>query len=167
MRELQQAINRALGRAEPPLRLAILGVGQELKGDDAAGILLVRGLAKRLPPSEHLLLVEAGPSPENVTGQLRRFRPDLVILADIAWMEAEPGTVRWLSPEEAVGVSAFTHTLPLHVVSKYLAEELGCEVRIFAIQPVQVEFATPITRQVSSAIKRMINNTGEPASTVD
>jgi hydrogenase 3 maturation protease len=161
LRELQQAINRALGRAEPSLRLAILGVGQELKGDDAAGILLVRGLAKRLPKSENLLLVEAGPAPENVTGQLRRFRPDLVILADIAWMELNAGEARWLSPEEAVGVSAFTHTLPLHVVSDYMADELGCEVRIFAIQPVQVDFATPITSQVSSAIKRIIRNTDE------
>jgi hydrogenase 3 maturation protease len=156
LRELQQAINRALGKAEPPLRLAILGVGQELKGDDAAGILLVRGLAKRLPQSDNLLLIEAGPAPENVTGQLRRFRPDLVILADIAWMEAEPGTARWLSPEEAVGVSAFTHTLPLHVISDYMAEELGCEVRIFAIQPVQVDFATPVSAVVTGAIRKII-----------
>jgi hydrogenase 3 maturation protease len=155
LRELQQAINRALGRAEPPLRVAVLGVGQELKGDDAAGMLLVRGLAKRLPHCENLLFVEAGPSPENFTGLLRKFRPDLVVLADIAWMDLQPGEARWLSPQEATGVSAFTHTLPLSVVSDYLADELGCEVRILAIQPLQVEFATPVSDIVAGSIRKI------------
>jgi hydrogenase 3 maturation protease len=161
LHELQQAIDRALGKAKPPLRVAILGVGQELKGDDAAGMLLVRGMAKRLPRCENLLFVEAGPTPENFTGLLRKFRPGLVVLADIAWMDEEPGAARWLSPQEATGVSAFTHTLPLSVVADYLTDEIGCEVRILAIQPVQVEFATPITRPVSSAIKKIIHNTDE------
>ena len=155
MRELQQAINRALGKADPPLRLAILGVGQEMRGDDAAGMLLVRGLAERLPHSDNLLLAEAGPAPENMTGSLRRFRPDLVILADIAWMEAEPGAVRWLSPDDAEGVSAFTHTLPLSVIARYLEAEVGCKVRILAIQPVQVEFAAPVSKEVAAAIQNI------------
>ncbi len=159
MRELQQAINRSLGKADPPLRLAILGVGQELRGDDAAGMLLVRGLAERLPHSDNLLLAEAGPAPENMTGTLRRFRPDLVILADIAWMEAEPGAVRWLSPNDTEGVSAFTHTLPLSMVASYMATELGCEVQILAIQPVQVEFATPVSGAVANAIQKLISVT--------
>ncbi len=155
MQELRETIRRALGKAEPPLRLAILGVGQELKGDDAAGVLLVRGLSVKLPPSKNLLLVEAGPSPESFTGVLHRFQPDLVILADIAWMEAEPGAVRWLTPDEVEGVSALTHTLPLSVVAKYLKAEVGCEVRILAIQPVQVEFATAMSEAVAKAIEKI------------
>jgi hydrogenase 3 maturation protease len=156
VQELQQAINRVLGKADPPLRLAILGVGQELRGDDAAGMLLVRGLAERLPQSENILLVEAGPTPESFTGKLRRFRPDLVILADIAWMEAQPGAVRWLTPDDAEGVSAFTHTMPLSVVAKYMASEIGCEVKILAIQPVQTEFATPVSGAVAGAIQGLL-----------
>jgi hydrogenase 3 maturation protease len=155
---LRQAIQRALGKAEPPLRLAILGVGQELRGDDAAGILLVRALAAKLPKAENLLLIEAGPTPENFTGPLRRFQPDLIILVDIAWMEAEPGALRWLTPDEIEGVSALTHTLPLSVVAKYLAGEIGCEVRILAIQPVQVEFTAPVSKEVVDAIQNIISH---------
>ena len=41
--------------------------------------------------------MEAGPAPENFTGPLRRFRPDLVLLVDAAQMDAEPGTIGWLT----------------------------------------------------------------------
>jgi hydrogenase 3 maturation protease len=153
---LPQAIRRALGKAEPALRLAILGIGQELRGDDAAGPLLVRALAERLPKSDALLILDAGPSPESFTAPLRRFQPDLVILVDIAWMEAPPGTVRWLSPQDAGGVSALTHSLPLHVIAGYLTSELGCPVQILAIQPRTVDFAAPTSPEITTAIQRII-----------
>ena len=157
MQELHQVINRSLGKIEPPLRLAILGIGQELRGDDAAGLLLVRELKQKLPENENLLLIETGPTPENFTGILRRFRPELVLLVDVAWMDEQPGAVRWLTPNEITGVSALTHTLPLHVIASYLSSELGCETMLLAIQPRGVDFDQPVSEEVEEAVCSLVD----------
>src|SRR5436190_753858 len=83
-------------------RIAILGVGNQFRSDDAAGVLVARALASRecALETEHLLIIEAGHAPENTTGELRRFAPDLVLIVDAAEMGETPGTIKWI-PEES------------------------------------------------------------------
>lgn len=118
-----------------PARVAILGIGNELNGDDAAGVRVVRELAARLPATPGVLLIDGGIAPENFTGPLRRFRPDLVIEIDAALLDEPPGTTRAIDWREADGLSASTHTLPPSVLASYLVSETGCEVRLIGIQP--------------------------------
>jgi hydrogenase 3 maturation protease len=66
------------------LRVAVVGVGNELNGDDAAGISVARNLwADREIPA-CCFKIETGSLPENASGPLRRFHPDLVIFVDAA-----------------------------------------------------------------------------------
>ncbi len=71
-------------------RTAILGIGQELRGDDALGLEIARRLQKKLSGREDVLILLAGPAPENFTGALRRFAPQRVILVDAALMGEPP-----------------------------------------------------------------------------
>jgi hydrogenase 3 maturation protease len=81
------------------LRIAILGIGNELNGDDAAGLWCARSFAalarcgERFGNKERVLIIEAGPSPESFGGPLRRFAPDLVLLVDAAEMGERLGTI--------------------------------------------------------------------------
>ena len=85
--------------------------------------------------TEHLLIIEAGHAPENTTGELRKFAPDLVLIIDTAEMDQHPGTVQWI-PEEAIdGMSASTHSLPLSMLARYLTLDLHCTVTLLGIQP--------------------------------
>lgn len=72
-------------------RLAIVGIGSELRSDDAAGVLIARRLASRLPPRSNVLILDAGAVPESFTGPLRRFQPSMVLLVDSANLGLEPG----------------------------------------------------------------------------
>jgi hydrogenase 3 maturation protease len=131
--------------------MAVVGIGHELCGDDAVGVRLA-GLLKTLTGgNEALLALEAGPAPENFTGTLRRFAPDMTLLVDAALMGSDPGTVRWLDWREASGMSASTHTLPLNMLAAYLKEELGCEVALLGIQPDQTFDEAPLTSRVREA----------------
>ncbi len=67
-------------------RACLVGIGSDLRGDDSAGLMVVRQLLKH-PHTENLLIIEGGPAPENVTGQIRAFHPELVILIDAAHMD--------------------------------------------------------------------------------
>lgn len=131
----------------------MLGVGNELNGDDAAGVAVVRRLRMRLPPRPHVLLLEGGAAPENFTGVLRRFAPHWVVLVDAAHMGEAPGCTLWLDWREAEGLSASTHTLPPTVLAKFLIHEIGCNVGLLGIQPQQIEFDKAMSAPVRKAIR--------------
>lgn len=135
-------------------RVAVVGIGHELRGDDAAGVICVRAWRSRVEGRDHLLAVEAGPAPENVGGLLRRFRPDLIVMVDAAEMGVAPGIVRWLSWQDTTALSASTHSLPLHLVASCWQADMGCEIALLGIQPCVVSVAAPL----SPAVQRAVSN---------
>jgi hydrogenase 3 maturation protease len=138
-------------------RLTLLGIGNELNGDDAAGVLVVRGLRARLAPRPHLLLIEAGLAPEAFTAPLRRFAPDLVVLVDAALLEQPAGTVEMVDWRETDGLSATTHTLPPSVLVQFIQHELGCPVELILIQPDDIEFDHPVSPAVQDTIDQVVD----------
>jgi hydrogenase 3 maturation protease len=151
---LEELAGRAGGKIS---RLAVLGVGNELNGDDAAGVLAARRLKARWETSTAaVMVVEAGPSPENFTGPLRRFRPDLVLMIDAAEMGEPPGTVRWLGWWAAEGMGASTHTFSPSIVASFLVRELGCQVTLAGIQPASLDFGRPVSAAVDAAVDAVV-----------
>jgi len=143
------ALSAALSRTP---RLALLGIGNELNGDDAAGVLAVRALRDRLASRPQLLLIEAGLAPEAFTAPLRRFKPDCVILIDAALLDETPGTIELVDWQQTDGLSATTHTLPPSVLVKFIQHEFNCPVELILIQPEDIEFDHPVTPAVFKAV---------------
>jgi len=143
---------------------ALVGIGQELRGDDAAGVLVVRTLqsiAESAPQDPAVteaarpcapFLFEAGSLPEASAGPLRRFGPDRVIFIDAADMGEAPGSVRWIDPARLEGTPLATHTFPMGGFSAYLESELGCRVAILGIQPECIDFDAPVSDCVRKAM---------------
>lgn len=143
-----------------PARIAIVGIGNELHGDDAAGPRVVRELAAKLPATPGLLLLDAGIAPENFGGPLRRFRPDLVLEIDAADHGQPPGATAWIDWAEADGLSASTHTLPPSVLATYLVAELGCRVALIGIQPAALDLNAPLSPAVERACRALADALG-------
>jgi hydrogenase 3 maturation protease len=133
-------------------RIAIVGVGNEMRGDDAAGMLIVRALGLRVANLEGLRIIEGGHAPENATGELRKFSPELVLLIDAADMGKEAGSIALIPMEQIDGVSASTHSLPLSMLARYLTLELKCEVALLGIQPKSVEMGETVSDEVNQAV---------------
>lgn len=140
-----------LGR---PPRLAIAGVGNPLRSDDAVGVMVAHALSGRecAADIDRVLILEAGQVPENRTGELRRFAPDLVLIVDAADMGESPGTVQWIAEEFIDGMSASTHGLPLSMRARYLKLGLNCLVAILGIQPVSNEVGGRVSMKVLEAV---------------
>ena len=153
----QEILNQTLRRlraAEVDPRIALVGLGHALYGDDGAGVLLTQLLRPLERVMEWLLVVNGGSAPENCTGLLRRFKPDLVILVDAAQLHDVPGTIQWLPCDMTSGFSASTHTLPLHLLSSYLQQELFCEIALIGIQPRQLNFG-PMSLTVEARVREL------------
>ena len=142
--------------------MAVVGIGQTLNGDDAAGALVAQGLLKRQragrsdaprPVPFSLLAIEAAHAPENCTGAIRRFAPDLVILVDAAEMGDPPGTIRWLDWRDTAGLGTSTHALPPSMVARYLAAELSCVVAMIGIQAQNTSLGAAVSPPVRRAIR--------------
>jgi len=140
------------------LRVCIVGVGSELRGDDSAGLWVARALLQdeHIAQAPHLLVVEGGPAPENHTGQIRAFQPDLVVLIDAAHMDEPPGTVQWIPLEAIDGMSASSHSLPLSILAGYLNLELGGDVAVLGIQPGQNELDSDVSPSVRAAVDEIL-----------
>jgi hydrogenase 3 maturation protease len=126
-----------------------LGIGQALRGDDGVGLAVVQAL--RPFTHQNLLVIEAAHAPENCTGQVRRFAPDLVLLIDAAQMNEAPGTIRWLNWQDCDGLSASTHTMPLSLLGHYLSAILPCKIALIGIQPATLELAETLSPELTKA----------------
>ncbi len=100
-----------------------------------------------------MLLIDGSTAPENFTGPLRRFRPDLVIEIDAAHLEQPPGTIAWVDWRDADGMSASTHTLPPSVLARFLTADLGCLVSLLGIQPATLEMGCGVSPDVEVAVE--------------
>jgi hydrogenase 3 maturation protease len=149
-------------------RIAVLGIGNCLRSDDAAGPRIARRLeeSRLIQDLESLLVIDAGYAPENVTAELRRFAPQVVILIDAAEMDEAPGTIRWIGMEEVDGMSASTHTMPLSMLARYLILELDCEVKILGIQPQSTEIGESLSREVLQAVDEIVHGLAESLSEI-
>jgi len=137
-------------------RVSVVGIGHVLRGDDAAGVVLARLLNQRHGDAG-LLVIEAGPAPENCLGLLFHFRPDLVLFVDAAEMGAVPGGVRLLDwdlikADNGVQLNVSTHTIPLPVIAGILTRELGCPVWLLGIQPKRMTIGESLSAPVAQAI---------------
>lgn len=150
--QLNQALTNHLANNSDLPRLAVIGIGNEFNGDDAAGVLAVRHLQRLLPFHSLLLLIEAGVAPENFTGQLRKFHPDWVWLLDAAEMGEKPGCVQLLDWQKSQGVSAITHGLPPTLFARFVMEEFGARIFLFGIQPELVEAYVEPTVCIQKAV---------------
>jgi hydrogenase 3 maturation protease len=139
------------------LKVALVGVGSELNGDDAAGNQIALQLMERADLPAHFIAVNAGSIPENASGTLRRFHPDLVIFVDAADFGDVPGEICWLEEEQITGMSASSHTLPLSILGGYLREELHCQIEYLGIQPLQIEFGEPPSTPIQRAIQEIVS----------
>ncbi len=142
--------------ADRPQRLSLIGIGNELGGDDAAGVAAIQRLQAVLSDRKVLQLINAGAAPENVTGAVRRFQPGAIVMFDAADFEGQPGEVRLLDWRETTGFSASTHSLPLHVFSAYLSSELDCPVILLGIQPLHLDFDSPLSPPVERAVDEIV-----------
>ncbi|MHA1595587.1 MAG: hydrogenase maturation peptidase HycI [Candidatus Baldrarchaeia archaeon] len=137
-------------------RLIILGIGNELRGDDGAGVIFVRELSRENPP-ENVVLLSCGQSPENFTGVILRESPSHIIIVDCADISAEPGTVSIIFENEISGIALSTHNLPLTLFLKYLRGHLpNVRILIIGIQPGVLDLGAGLSDKVRGAIDGLL-----------
>jgi hydrogenase maturation protease HycI len=139
--------------------VVVLGVGSELRSDDAAGVRVAAELARAPLNGVHAL--DGGSAPENCTAEIRQLGPTHLIIVDSAHMHEPPGAVRLIESADITGASFGTHSLPLSVLADYIQREIGCRVSVIGIQPASIEFGESMSPEVSAAVQDTVRDLRE------
>jgi len=134
-------------------KIAVLGIGSELRGDDVAGLLVAEELKKN--KNLKLKVFFGSTAPENLTGEIIKYKPTHIVIVDSTDMGQKAGSIMLISPEEVGGISFSSHMLPVKMMVDYLLESLKCEIIIIGIQPKILMFGETISKEVKKSTKQI------------
>ena len=128
----------------------LMGVGNELRGDDAAGIYVARNMR-----CKEWQVIVAGQVPEDFTAEIKKIQPDVLVLVDAALMGLSPGEIRRIPMEKIPKVAFSTHGMPLSFLMEYLSDYVG-KIILIGIEPFQMEFGAKMSDEVKYAAERVV-----------
>jgi len=129
----------------------LIGIGNELRGDDAVGVYIARNFKKN---DWHVIV--AGQVPEDFTSEIKKIRPNLLVLVDAALMDLEPGEIRIVPIDKIPSVAFSTHGMPLSFFIHYIEDFVG-EVLLIGIQPKQMEFGMDLSPEIKRSAQRLLD----------
>ena len=143
----------------PRQRIAFIGMGNRLWGDDGAGPELLSRLREEwggqetlLSSQGQMLFIDAGDSPEDWLIRVIDFKPEVILVIDAMDLQAEPGSVAILQSQELPEASCCsTHRLPLRTLL-HLWEKSGSKTLVLGIQPKDVVFREGLSPEVKMSI---------------
>ncbi|MCZ3366782.1 MULTISPECIES: hydrogenase maturation peptidase HycI [Methanobacterium] len=137
-------------------KIVILGIGNEIKGDDALGAIIAQKSLLLFDKNENIVVFDGGTVPENYTGLIRKENPTHIILVDAVDMKKEPGHIRVVEKEEIANYNISTHAMPISFLIKYMETTLSAQIILLGIQPKSMGFAEPISKEVEESIGEVL-----------
>jgi len=130
-------------------RVVVCAIGNPYRGDDGAGI----EVAKLLEPKYTVLYCEA--NPENYIDDIKKLRPEKLIIVDAADFLGSPGEFKKISPEEMDRHTISTHTLPVSLFVE-LIKDYCKEIEVWGIQAKDTGFGQYLSPEVKDGIKKLV-----------
>ena len=131
-------------------KIVIVTLGNELRGDDGAGILfgnLVRG---KIP----LKVINGGDAPENYIGPISNECPETILVVDAMNFGGEPGDSALFSYKSLEKDSVSTHG-SLKLFAEFLERITCARLLILGIQPERLGLGEKISPLVKVGVKNL------------
>jgi len=136
---------------QPPCLL--VGIGNILRGDDSFGPRVIHLLRNQTS----LPLVDAGCAPENSLGPITRLAPRQIILIDAVTLDAPPGSLHWIEPDELAPGGISTHALSLELMVNFIRQSTQAQVHILGVVPVRLGLGNSFSPQVARAAEQLVS----------
>ncbi len=149
---------------EDAARIAVVGIGSDLRGDDAAGLLALDHLRRSLKKTSRgknrrrsiplVKLFNGGTAPENLTGEIRRFRPGHLVMLDAVELGKSPGTIALVDVGKEGNTVFLTHKLPVRLMIDFMKAEMTFKTVFIGIQPKSLDFGARVSKPVLRAARQ-------------
>ena len=129
----------------------IVTLGNELRGDDGAGILF----GNLIGDKTSFIVVNGGDAPENFTGFIIKKCPDTILIIDAMDFGGNPGDIKVISGDNLEKGGVSTHgSLKLFV--DYLEKMTGAKILVFGFQPKSIGIGEEISPEVSESVMKAV-----------
>jgi hydrogenase 3 maturation protease len=131
--------------------VVVLGTGNPMRGDDAAGSLVAREIV--CPPGAHA--IDAEEVPEDYVSQVINLQPDTIVVIDSVDLGAAPGSVAFLDVDQLAQYWPSTHRMPIGLLMRFLEREAHARVIGIGIQPEHTGFSQPLSEPVRASVQQV------------
>jgi hydrogenase 3 maturation protease len=132
-------------------KIVLMGVGNELRGDDAFGVMLAERIEHRVAPK----IFVTHDLPEDYAVKAADLRPDLVIVLDAMDFRGQPGEAHLVAARDVPPNPGVTHRPSLEMMARFLELDAGADTWVLGVQPdmahvgVGDEMSEPVARAVN------------------
>ena len=137
-------------------KVCVVGIGNRLKGDDAAG----PELMDRLTDHGRFHCIDTGVAPENYLEKIVKIAPDTIVLVDAMDFGGAEGACRLFSSDQITGGGLSSHALSLQMTCDYLHQRVSAHIFVLGIQPAQVNMNEPLSAAVRAAVDKLAAELG-------
>jgi hydrogenase 3 maturation protease len=155
-------LNRLTSFLKDAKSVAVIGMGNELRADDAVGLHVVRLLKPHA--TNQLQVFEGHMTPEAFIRPACARHPTHVIIIDAAELHTKPGVWQIISSDEIEGDLFTTHAIPATEVAAEFQRRCNAKVTFLGIQPKLREVSLSqskecqrAAKEVAEAIRRITN----------
>lgn len=141
-----------LKNLKPPVLL--LGIGNTLKGDDAAGPEFITRIKSR---GIKINSINCGETPENYIKQITSSNAKTILFIDAVEMSKSAGTVDLFSADKISNFSISTHGMSLSMLAEFIKTENNATVYLLGIQPKSIKLGEKLSPEVDESIENLIN----------
>jgi hydrogenase 3 maturation protease len=134
-------------------KIAILGIGNDLRSDDGIGPYIVNTIKFDNP---NVMIENVGSVPEAFSRPLAEFGAKRIIMVDAADMQKAPGHIELVTKNRIGGISISTHSMPLSFLMMYLEQETGGESILLGVQPKSIEFGEGLNPEIQEVAEDII-----------
>ena len=129
----------------------LMGIGNEMKGDDGIGNVIAREF--NIPGWKS---IPCETVPENFTSVIKRENPEILVIVDATEMGLGPGEFRQIPKEKLNSDIVGTHGIPLMHLVSYL-EEYARKIIFIGVQPKKMDMGGDISQEVGTCKNKLID----------
>jgi len=136
--------------------VVVIGMGNELRADDAVGLHVVRLLKPQ--PTQRLQVFEGHMTPEAFIRPACEFHPTHVLIIDAAELHTTPGAWKFISSYELEEGLFTTHAIPATEVAAEFQRRCDAKVAFLGIQPKRRGISLSLSTECQHAAKEIADS---------
>ena len=137
-------------------RIAIVGIGNLMKADDGAGMVMASVMKERLAGISEIRTFETGNAPENYLSSIAAFKPEIIYLIDAADFNGEAGDFKLFPAHQVKSQGFSTNAISISLVIQFLKLQTKAEIFLLAIQPEEISTSEGLSARVKAGTDEAI-----------
>src|SRR4030042_350060 len=136
----------------PANKILFVGLGNEYRGDDGAGLVILNRIIRtsKFSKSVH---INAGRNPENYLHDMLNCKVNVIVFIDSAFTGKNPGQISLLESSEIDKLKISTHSYSIKLIEEYLSAHCKIKFIYLIIEPETTGFIKQISDSVNRGIE--------------